>query len=180
MGEDIGKVPLLAIPAVHSPKPIHDIPFCHTYFGIFLHCCEGVNDPAKAFPDLVDCSARCCFYRCVIYRIMEAAILEPKSERQIKDKPICLQFVGDCRYGQNLEFCRWVIFDSISFYNPGLLCPYFLLDFRHKVLERFRGQRRLVWGPRAIASSISKIDHGFLVCVGQPNLVQSKIISAAG
>ena len=36
------------------------------------------------------------------------------------------------------------------------------------------------WGPRAIASSISKIDHSLPVCVGQPNLAQSKSVSAAG
>ena len=36
------------------------------------------------------------------------------------------------------------------------------------------------WGPRAIASSISKIDHGFLVCIGQPHSAKFKSVFAAG
>ena len=35
-------------------------------------------------------------------------------------------------------------------------------------------------GPHTIASSISKIDHGFPVYLGQPNLAQSKSVSDAG
>ncbi len=65
---------------LHSPKPILDIPFCQKYFGVLLCCHESVNDPAEAFPELVDRSPQCRFHCCVIHRIPETTILKPQSE----------------------------------------------------------------------------------------------------
>jgi hypothetical protein len=75
--EYVQEVPLLAFYAVHPPETVLYIPFRREYFCICISLCEGMDDPAKAVPDLVDRSSRRRFSSGVVYRLPEAAIFEP-------------------------------------------------------------------------------------------------------
>jgi hypothetical protein len=105
-------------------------------FCICVSLCKGMDDPAKAVPDLVDCSSRRRFSSGVVYCLPEAAIFEP--EQEVQDRPKSFGFVWDCCDGRDFQFRWWVVLNTVPFDNPRLigpdLCPYFL----SKVFGSFR------------------------------------------
>ena len=78
--EDACKIVVLSYLAVHSPKPILDVPLCHEYLGIFLGFGKGMDDPAQGVAKLVEGTLWCHVKGSIIDRLNKTAVLEPKAE----------------------------------------------------------------------------------------------------